>query len=138
MTAFSLGARLHLGVNSNLALSLPQSYCSNPLCSPTAPSSEGAKAAPPQNTEFSKVQAKAFFSVSFAPVPLAANAKRAFSVQSRVGQKRKSTYSHRCSVVAQRGFEPRQTESESVVLPLHNWAISKVPYYYSRLAPKCQ
>ena len=68
----------------------------------------------------------------------AANAKRAFSVQSRVGQKRKSTYFHRCSVVAQRGFEPRQTESESVVLPLHNWAISKVPYYYSRLAPKCQ
>ncbi len=68
----------------------------------------------------------------------AANAKRAFSVQSRVGKKRKSTYFHRCSVVAQRGFEPRQTESESVVLPLHNWAISKVPYYYSRLAPKCQ
>ena len=31
-----------------------------------------------------------------------ANAKRAFSVQSRVGQKRKSTYFHRCSVVAQR------------------------------------
>ena len=25
--------------------------------------------------------------------------------------------------VAQPGFEPRQTEPESVVLPLHNWAM---------------
>ena len=52
MTAFSLRARLHLGANSDLAFSLPQSYCLNPLCSPTAPSSEGAEAAPPQSTDF--------------------------------------------------------------------------------------
>ena len=45
MTAFSLGAYLRLSVSSNLALSLPQSYCLNPKCSPTAPSSEGAEAA---------------------------------------------------------------------------------------------
>ena len=51
MAAFSLGARLFLGVNSRLALSLPQSYCLNPLCSTTAPSSEGAEAAPPQSTD---------------------------------------------------------------------------------------
>ena len=51
MTAFSLGARLPLGANGRLALSLPQSYCLNPLCSPTAPSSEGAEAAPPQSTD---------------------------------------------------------------------------------------
>ena len=57
MTAFSLGARLPLGANGRLALSLPQSYCLNPLCSPTAPSSEGAEAAPPQSTEFAKVRA---------------------------------------------------------------------------------
>ena len=54
MTAFSLGARLPLGANGRLALSLPQSYCLNPLCSPTAPSSEGAEAAPPQSTELQK------------------------------------------------------------------------------------
>ena len=46
-----------------------------------------------------------------------------FQFKAELGKKRKSTYSHRCSVVAQRGFEPRQTESESVVLPLHNSAI---------------
>ena len=45
MTAFSLGARLPLGVSSNLAFSLPQSYRLNPERSPTAPSSEGAEAA---------------------------------------------------------------------------------------------
>ena len=45
MRSVYFGARLHLGVNSDLAFSLPQSYCSNPLCSPTAPSSEGAEAA---------------------------------------------------------------------------------------------
>ena len=31
MTAFSLGARLHLGANSRRALSLPQSRCFNPF-----------------------------------------------------------------------------------------------------------
>ena len=36
-------------------------------------------------------------------------------------------------VAAGQGFEPRQTESESVVLPLHNPAIQASPFgdYYS-------
>ena len=46
MTAFSLGARLHLGVNSTLALSLPQSFVAAKRRQKPAPSSEGAEAAP--------------------------------------------------------------------------------------------
>mgnify|MGYP004478022281 CR=1 FL=1 len=53
MRSVYFGARLHLGVNSDLAFSLPQSYCSNPLCSPTAPSSEGAEAATAAEHRFS-------------------------------------------------------------------------------------
>ena len=67
----------------------------------------------------------------------AANAKRAFLVQIRV-KKRKALTFVSAFLVAQRGFEPRQTESESVVLPLHNWAISIVLYYYSRIGCRCQ
>ena len=51
MTVFSLGARLHLGANSDFAFSLPQSYRLNPERSPTAPSSEGAEGAPAPCTE---------------------------------------------------------------------------------------
>ena len=52
MTAFSLGARLSLGANSALALSLPQSFVVAKRRQNPAPSSEGAKAAPPQTAEF--------------------------------------------------------------------------------------
>ena len=51
MIPVSLSVHLHLSVSSSLAFSLPQSYCLNPLCSPTAPSSEGAEAAPPQGMD---------------------------------------------------------------------------------------
>ena len=50
MTAFSFSARLHLDVSSNRALSLPQSSPQK-LKGLTAPSSEGAEAAPPQSTD---------------------------------------------------------------------------------------
>ena len=79
MTDFSLGARLHLGANSNRAFSLPQSFVAAKRRQKPAPSSEGAEAAPaadrggylggaqgatigsartapPQSTEFAKVQ----------------------------------------------------------------------------------
>ena len=46
MTAFSLGSRLHLGANSTLALSLPQSFVAAKRRQKPAPSSEGAEAAP--------------------------------------------------------------------------------------------
>ena len=45
MTAFSLGARLPLGANSALALSLPQSFVAAKRRQKPAPSSEGAEAA---------------------------------------------------------------------------------------------
>ena len=45
MTVFSLIARLHLGANSNLALSLPQSFVAAKRRQKPAPSSEGAEAA---------------------------------------------------------------------------------------------
>ena len=51
MTAFSLGARLPLGANSALALSLPQSFVAAKRRQKPAPSSEGAEAAPPQGTD---------------------------------------------------------------------------------------
>ena len=51
MTAFSLGARLHLDVSSNRALSLPQSFVAAKRRQKPAPSSEGAEAAPPQTAE---------------------------------------------------------------------------------------
>ena len=57
MTAFSLGARLRLGANSALALSLPPSACSNPLCRHPPPSSEGAEAATAASHRFEKAQA---------------------------------------------------------------------------------
>ena len=52
MTVFSLGARLHLGANSDRALSLPQSFVVAKRRQKPAPSSEGAEAAPPQAAEF--------------------------------------------------------------------------------------
>ena len=52
MTAFSLGARLNLGANSTLALSLPQSFVAAKRRQKPAPSSEGAEAAPPHATDF--------------------------------------------------------------------------------------
>ena len=52
MTAFSLGARLHLDVSSNRALSLPQSFVAAKRRQKPAPSSEGAEAAPPHTTDF--------------------------------------------------------------------------------------
>ena len=39
-------------------------------------------------------------------------------------------------MAAELGFEPRQTESESVVLPLHNSATNSD--YYTQYAGKCQ
>ena len=36
------------------------------------------------------------------------------------------------------GFEPRHTESESAVLPLHNTAIFSVPEYCITLVQGCQ
>ena len=49
-------------------------------------------------------------------------------------------------MVAEEGFEPSQTESESVVLPLHNSAMSFVvcrflrtnEYYYTHVGVECQ
>ena len=52
MTAFSLGARLPLGANSALALSLPQSFVAAKRRQKPAPSTEGAEAAPPHTTDF--------------------------------------------------------------------------------------
>ena len=52
MTAFSFSARLHLDVNSTLALSLPQSFVAAKRRQKPAPSSEGAEAAPPHTTDF--------------------------------------------------------------------------------------
>ena len=52
MTAFSLAARLNLGANSTLALSLPQSFVAAKRRQKPAPSSEGAEAAPPHATDF--------------------------------------------------------------------------------------
>ena len=46
MTVFSLIAHLHLGANSDLALSLPQSFVAAKRRQKPAPSSEGAEAAP--------------------------------------------------------------------------------------------
>ena len=51
-----------------------------------------------------------------------------------------------CFLVGEEGFEPSQTESESVVLPLHNSpisflhreAFSRVLYYYSEAGGVCQ
>ena len=64
MTAFSLGACLHLDVSSNRALSLPQSFVVAKRRQKPAPSSEGAEAAPPQATELQKCERKAFLSLS--------------------------------------------------------------------------
>ena len=45
-------------------------------------------------------------------------------------------------MAAELGFEPRQTESESVVLPLHNSAMFdyslKVPVNYNAFSAVCQ
>ena len=56
MRSVRLGARLYLGANSRLALSLPPSACSNPLCRHPPPSSEGGEGAPAPRTEFAKVR----------------------------------------------------------------------------------
>ena len=57
MTAFSLRARLHLGANSNLALSLPQSFVAAKRRQNPAPSSEGAEAAAAASHRIEKVRA---------------------------------------------------------------------------------
>ena len=53
MTAFSLSARLPLGANSALALSLPQSFVAAKRQQNPAPSSEGAEAATAASHRFS-------------------------------------------------------------------------------------
>ena len=52
MTAFSLGACLHLSVSSNLALSLPQSRCFNPFSPRQLPPQREPRRLPPQSTDF--------------------------------------------------------------------------------------
>ena len=63
MTAFSLSARLNLGANSDLALSLPQSFVAAKRRQKPAPSSEGAEAAAAASHRFSftvKVRSKRY------------------------------------------------------------------------------
>ena len=57
MTAFSLGARLSLGANSTLALSLPQSFVAAKRRQKPAPSSEGAEAATAASHRIAKARA---------------------------------------------------------------------------------
>ena len=64
LTAFSLGARLHLGANSRLALSLPQSRCFNPFSPRQLPPQREPRRLPPQATELQKCERKAFLSLS--------------------------------------------------------------------------
>ena len=52
MTAFSLGARLNLGANSGLAVSLPQSRCFNPFSPRQLPPQREPRRLPPQTTDF--------------------------------------------------------------------------------------
>ena len=54
MTAFSLGARLNLGANSRLALSLPQSRCFNPFSPRQLPPQREPRRLPPQATELQR------------------------------------------------------------------------------------
>ena len=51
MTAFSFGVRLHLGANSRLAVSLPQSRCFNPFSPRQLPPQREPRRLPPQSTE---------------------------------------------------------------------------------------
>ena len=51
MTAFSFGARLHLGANSRLAVSLPQSRCFNPFSPRQLPPQREPRRLPPQATD---------------------------------------------------------------------------------------
>ena len=51
MTAFSLSARLNLGVNSSLAFSLPQSRCFNPFPPRQLPPQREPRRLPPQSTD---------------------------------------------------------------------------------------
>ena len=54
MTAFSFGARLHLGANSRLAVSLPQSRCFNPFSPRQLPPQREPRRLPPQATELQR------------------------------------------------------------------------------------
>ena len=51
MTAFSFGARLHLGANSRLAVSLPQSRCFNPFSPRQLPPQREPRRLPPRATD---------------------------------------------------------------------------------------
>ena len=51
MTASSLGVRLHLGANSDLALSLPQSRCFNPFSPRQLPPQREPRRLPPRATD---------------------------------------------------------------------------------------
>ena len=54
MTAFSFGARLRLGANSRLAVSLPQSRCFNPFSPRQLPPQREPRRLPPQATELQR------------------------------------------------------------------------------------
>ena len=75
MTAFSLGARLPLGANSALALSLPQSFVAAKRRQKPAPSSEGAEAAPAASHRISKEQTAVKPAVSGLPSSVTAQRK---------------------------------------------------------------
>ena len=73
MTDFSLGARLHLGANSNRAFSLPQSFVAAKRRQKPAPSSEGAEAATAAEHRFSfvvKVRSKRYTVSRIQPLSL--------------------------------------------------------------------
>ena len=75
MTAFSFGARLHLGANSDLALSLPQSFVAAKRRQKPAPSSEGAEAAPPHSTELQRCKPRLSPPLAGCPHPSRCSAK---------------------------------------------------------------
>ena len=79
MTAFSFSARLHLGANSDLALSLPQSRCFNPFSPRQLPPQREPRRLPPQGTDLallSKLGANAITGRGYNPSVKPLKAKR--------------------------------------------------------------
>ena len=92
MRSVRLGARLYLGANSRLALSLPPSACSNPLCRHPPPSSEGGEGAPAPRTEFAKVRTAVKPAGAGCPHPSRCSAKAQHRATFPKGKAMRSVY----------------------------------------------
>ena len=143
MTDFSLGARLHLGANSRLALSLPQSRCFNPFSPRQLPPQREPRRLPPQPTDLallSKLGVNAIpcrrynpsvKTFGFATSPYTGEARTALSCRGEnLTQGSREALRERSLRHLNRGAEAAPPQSYIFAAPFPKKKVYKILFYY--------